>query len=172
MLSQTSITPYVEEIVGQFKTTGLNRIFEILEWIHKNLKLDSNNEYKSENFRVRTASQIIESRKLTGCTDYALVFLSLVRASGFEARYVETIETKWIENGGEPILGHVFAEVNIDNAWYIIDPQGATIKAWYGKRYAIYAKGNDSWDIGIRNFEDLREKFLEYREKYKSQKSI
>lgn len=95
-----------------------------------------------------------------------MVFLSLIRASGFEAKYVEAIETVWLERGCDEILGHVFVEVLLDNKWLIVDPQGAVIKAWYGRRYAIYAKGNDSWDLGIKNFDDLKNKFIEYREKY------
>jgi len=169
---QTDSTPQIRKIVSDFKNIGFARIFEILEWIHKNLKINSSEEYKNKNFRSRTSDEIIASGKLTGCTDYALVFLSLARVSGFEARYVEAIETKWLENGGEPILGHIFVEVNIENVWYIIDPQGATIRAWYGKRYVIYDKGNDSWDIGIKNFQDLQEKFLEYREKYNSNQKL
>ena len=172
MISQTAITPRIKEIAGKFTDTGLDRIFEILKWVHKNLKADSGEEYKADNFRTRTADQIIESGKLTGCTDYALVFLSLARASNFEVKYVEAIETKWMEEGGERVLGHVFAEVHLHNTWYIVDPQGALIKAWYGKRYVIYAKGTDSWDIGIRNFEDLKKKFSEYREKYNTQKIV
>jgi hypothetical protein len=162
-MTQTEITQDIKNITSGFKTDGLSRIFEVLTWIHKNLKLDQNEEYKKEYFRTRTSEEIIKSKKLTGCTDYALVFLSLIRASGFEARYVEAIETAWLENGGDKILGHIFAEVLIGNDWFIVDPQSAVIRAWYGKRYVIYAKGQDSWDIGIRNLDDLRSKFLEYR---------
>ncbi len=79
---------------------------------------------------------------------------------------MEAIETAWLERGGDEILGHVFVEVLFDDKWLIVDPQGAVIKAWYGRRYAIYAKGNDSWDLGIKNFDDLKNKFIEYREKY------
>ena len=158
---QADITLQTKEISSKFTSTGLDRIFEVLKWIHRNLKTDFSEEYKEENFRTRTSSQIIESGKLTGCTDYALVFLSLIRVSGFEARYVEAIETKWLEEGGGQILGHVFVEVCLNGSWYIVDPQGAVIKAWYGKQYVIYAKGNDSWDIGIKSFRDLKEKFSE-----------
>jgi len=80
---QTEITQNIKDIVSGFKTIGLDRIFEVLVWIHKNLKLALNEEYKKEYFRTRTSEEIIESKKLTGCTDYALAFLSLIRASGF-----------------------------------------------------------------------------------------
>ncbi len=167
-MTQTEATPKIKDIVSSFKTQGLDGVFEALEWIHKNLKRDLDEEYKSEHFRKRTATEIIESGKLTGCTDYALVFLALVRAIGIEAKYVEAIETDWLKEGGEHIKGHIFAEVKIGDSWYIVDPQAAVIKAWYGRRYEIYARGEDSWDVGIKSFEDIKEKFRIYREEYLS----
>jgi len=163
---QTEITQNIKDIVSGFKTIGLDRIFEVLVWIHKNLKLALNEEYKKEYFRTRTSEEIIESKKLTGCTDYALAFLSLIRASGFEAQYVEAIENKWLEEEDVRISGHVFVEVKIGEHWYIVDPQGAAIKAWYGKRYSIYAKGRDSWDIGIVDFKTLQRKFCAFKKEF------
>lgn len=168
MPSQTNITSSIEEISKPFRLEGVGRVFEILSWIHHNLRLDLDENYKKKYFRARTAEEIIETGKLTGCSDYALVFLVLAKASGFKTRYVETIQTDWLKEGGDKILGHVFVETLIDekSGWLIIDPQNAVIRAWYGKRYVVYAKGEDSWDIGIRNFTDLKEKFFEYKEKY------
>lgn len=171
-MTQTETTPKVLEIVSALKTQGLDRILNALSWIHKNLKRELDEEYKSEHFRKRTATEIIESGKLTGCTDYALVFLALIRASGIDAKYVEAIEVDWLKDGGNQIKGHIFAEVKLKDSWYIVDPQAAVIKAWYGKRYEIYARGEDSWDIGIKNFDELKEKFQAYRKEYlKRQKS-
>lgn len=165
-MNQTEITSGIQSIADGFVKTGIDRIFEVLEWVHKNCKPENDPAYKKEHFRTRTAEEIIESKKLTGCTDYALVFIVLMRASGYETEYAEVIEDRWLEQGGEDIRGHVFAEVNIDGKTYIVDPQGACIKAWYGKRYVIFAKGKDSWDIGIKDFKDLREKFEKFREKW------
>lgn len=165
-MRQTETTQAIMDITAGFEKQGLGRVFEILNWIHKNLKRDSDEEYKSENFRKRTAEEIINSGKLTGCTDYALVFLALVGVSGLEAKYVEAIETEWLKNGGDHIKGHVFAEVKLEDEWVIVDPESATLRAWYGKRYEIFAKGEDSWDIGIYNMEELKQKFLDYKSKF------
>lgn len=165
-MNQTEVTREIQTIASVFSAVGWRLIFEVLAWIHKNLQFVQDERYKKEHFRTRTTQEILESKKLTGCTDYALVFLSLVRARGYDARYVEAIETVWLEQGGDAILGHVFVEVLLDGAWVIVDPQGATMRAWYGKRYAIYAKGKDSWDIGIRNFDDLKKAFVRYREDF------
>lgn len=165
-MNQITITPSIKVIAEGFYKKNVGRIFESLEWLHKNCKPENSLEYKEKNFRTRTAEEIIESKKLTGCTDYALVLIALMRASGYKTTYVEAIEEKWLQEGGKNISGHVFAEVVIDGTTYIVDPQGACIKAWYGRRYVIFAKGNDSWDIGIKSFKDLKESFENFREKW------
>jgi len=157
-------TQTISTIVQNFKTNGFDLIFEVLSWIHKNLKSRNEPEFKSEVFRKRSTSEIIESGFVTGCTDYALVFITFMRAKGIPAKYIEAVSTKWLESGDPEYLeGHVFSEVLLNNKWYIVDPQGAVIKAWYGKRYEILAEGLDSWDIEVKNLEDLKKKFLEFR---------
>lgn len=167
-MTQTEITDKIKSIEKSFNKKGIDRIFEVLEWVHKNCKKERDEEYKKSNFRNRTATEIIDSGKCTGCTDYALVFITLMRASGFNVEYVETIEEDWLQNGSDDIKGHVFAEVEIDGERYIVDPQGALIKAWYGKRCVIFKKGKDSWDIGIKSLKDLKDKFFAFREEYLS----
>jgi len=160
---QTQITEKIETIADGFKSSGLDLIFEILNWLHKNVKPKTDSEYKNEFFRKRTAEQIIDSGYATGCTDYALVFTTLVRAKNIPAKYIEAISTQWFEKGDlEHLEGHVFSEVQINNNWYIIDSQTAVIKAWYGKRFEILEEGLDSWDIGVRNIEDLKKKFEQF----------
>jgi hypothetical protein len=163
---QTKITDDIKSIANEFKSSGFDLVFEILNWIHKNLKQTDDKEFKKEFFRKRTADEIIKSGRLTGCTDYALVFISLVRAKGIPAKYTETIRESWLEKPDMEMLeGHVFSEVEINEEWYIVDPQGAVIKAWYGKRFQKIADGLDSWDIGIRSLDDLKKEFLKYKDK-------
>jgi len=165
---QTKITEYISGIIKDFKKSGIASVLEILNWMHKNIKEKQLSPgEKAKIFRKRTADEIIRSGFATGCSDFSLVFVALVRARGIPAKYVETIEIEWLENGGESsIRGHVFAEIYFDGELFIVDPQGALIRAWYGKRYVVYAVGLDSWDIGIENFEDLKNKFSEFREKW------
>lgn len=162
---QTKITEKIRGIAADFNTHGIDLILEILNWLHKNIKLKADSEYKNELFRKRTAEEIIESGLATGCTDYALVFVTLTRAKEIPTKYIEAISTQWLEKGDlEHLEGHVFAEVFINNRWYIVDPQGAVIKAWYGKRYQILGEGLDSWGMGVKNLEDLKNKFLDFKE--------
>ena len=98
-----------------------------------------------------------------------MAFIILARVKKIPTRYVEIIRRRWLEEGKNDFIeGHIFAEVYLNNHWYIIDPEEASIKDWYN-RWIIFRRGLDSWDIGIRNFKDLKEQFLEFRAEYKSQ---
>lgn len=164
---QTKITDLTKEISVIFESRDLDLIFEILGWIKKNLKKKELGREKIDLFRKRTAEEIIKSGFLTGCTDYALAFIVLARACHIPTKYVEAIRNKWLDIGTEEYLeGHVFAECFINNKWYIIDPEEGDIKSSYG-RFQIYAKDLDSWSLGIKNFDDLKVKFLEFRKNYK-----
>jgi len=161
--NQISITPTINRISKSFKSEGLFLVMDILKWIHTNLKFNNDNIYKSKVFRKRTADQIIRSRLVTGCTDYALVFIALARAKGIPTKYVETISKEWIKKPDiNDIKGHVFAEVYMNKKWYIIDPEAGAIRHSYGKKYKLVEKGLDSWDVGIKDINTLRLKFKKF----------
>lgn len=160
---QTKVTENISKIASEFTEAGFDLIVQITKWIHKNLKSNNDKKMKAEVFRKRTADQIIKDGFTTGCTDVALVFIALARAKKIPAKYVEAIRRKWIESGDEDFIeGHVFAEVYINNQWHIIDPTEACLKFWYD-RWLIFAKGLDSWDIGIHELSELKQKFLDFR---------
>jgi len=162
---QTEITTKIEKIAQSFKKEGIDLVFEILSWIYKNIKFNQENKMKL--FRQRTADQIIKDGFATGCTDWALIFIVLARAKKIPTIYVETIRKRWLEEGEEDkIEGHIFAECFIDEKWHIINPEQATIHGWY-EPYIIFKKGLDSWDIEIKNFDDLKNQFLEFKNEYK-----
>ncbi|MFC1700600.1 transglutaminase-like domain-containing protein [Patescibacteria group bacterium] len=165
--SQTEITPDIQKIAESFTKQGLDLILEILQWIHPYFEHQSSD--KKNIFRKRTADEIIKSKMVTGCTDYALVFIALARAKGIPTKYIETIRRRWLDIGKEDqIEGHIFAECFINNNWYIVDPQEHTIRIDY-LRFEIYKKGLDSWDIGIHNFDELKEQFLKFKRERKSE---
>lgn len=160
---QTKITENISKISSEFTEADFDLIIQITKWIHKNLKPNHDKKMKTEVFRKRTADQIIKDGFTTGCTDVALVFIALARAKKIPTKYVEAIRRKWIESGDEDFIeGHVFAEVYINNRWHIIDPTEACLKFWYD-RWLIFAKGLDSWDIGIHELSELKQKFLDFR---------
>jgi len=160
---QTKITENVSKIASKFTGEGFDLITQILKWIHKNLKPNSDKKIKERIFRRRIAAQIIKDGFTTGCTDIALAFIVLARAKRIPTKYVEAIRNKWMETGDEDCIeGHVFAEVFLNGQWHIIDPMEACLKFWYD-RWIVYKIGLDSWDIGIHDFQELKQKFLEFR---------
>lgn len=160
---QTKITENISKISLEFTEVDFDLVIQITKWIHKNLTSNNDKKLKAEVFRKRTADQIIKDGFTTGCTDVALVFIALARAKKIPTKYVEAIRRKWIESGSEDFIeGHVFAEVYINNRWHIIDPTEACLKFWYD-RWLIFAKGLDSWDIGIHDLSELKQKFLDFR---------
>ncbi|MBU2081907.1 hypothetical protein KKH14_00530 [Patescibacteria group bacterium] len=165
---QTKITENILKITLKFTEENFDLVAQILKWIHKNLKPNSDKEIKDKVFRKRTADQIIKDGFTTGCTDIALVFIVLARAKGIPTKYVEAIRNKWMEAGDEDCInGHVLAEIFLNNKWHIIDPTEASLKFWYD-RWIVYKVGLDSWDIGIHDFQELKQKFLEFKKNFRA----
>ncbi len=163
--SQVEADPKIKNLVKNLDTDAIELIFDILRIIHKKLKADYQNPNKLKYFRQRTASEILESGISYGCTDYALVAIVLLRERGVRVQYVETFRKKWLESKEKNIEGHVFIEVKIDNQKYIIDAERACLMKWYD-RYVVYKKGRDSWDIGIKGFEDMKKVANNFRKNY------
>ena len=155
--TQTAITENIEKITNQFTAEKFAAVFEIFEWLHKNLTLVPDAEFKRDYFRKRMADEIIKSGMATGCTDYALVFCALARAKDIATAYVEALDADWVEHPDyDNVRGHVFCEVIIDGKMYVVDPQGAAVRPWMGKRYVVIGKGLDSWGLGVVDIETLK----------------
>ena len=78
--------------------------------------LRSNDSNKSEVFRRRTASEILESGYVTGCTDIALAFIVLARELGIPTRYVGTFDKQWLQdtNATGIHIGHIFVDIQLN----------------------------------------------------------
>jgi len=165
---QTEASKEIIKISSQFKLDSFDLILEIMGWLHSYFRPKP--EELEKVFRKRTADEIIKSRFITGCSDYALTFVALARAKKIPVRYVETISKEWLENGDlDHIQGHVFADVYINNEWYIVDPQDGSIKSRYAtfrRQQIVFGKGLDSWDLGIKDLNMMKKKFKDFKEKY------
>lgn len=164
---QTKATTRVLKIAKKFKGKDIDSVVQILEWIQDNIK-----KTKSKNvikiLRRRTADQIIKDGFSTGCGDYTLVFVALARAKKIPTKYVEAMSMKWKK--GQSLQGHTWAEVFVDNKWIVVDPtivsihfrrKGKILSSISG--YRIFDKGLDAWDLGIKNFNNLKERFMKYK---------
>lgn len=158
---QTEITERIKEIAGTIEGSFEEKISSILD-IVSDIKTEQEN--KNDVFRKRTADQILNDNFVTGCTDVALVFIALSRVLGMPAKYIETIDEPWLQNGGESIVGHVYVKVFDGSRWRIIDPIRKVIDADIQQdKMVIFREGLDSWDIGIDSFNSLSEAFNNFR---------
>jgi hypothetical protein len=179
---QTSVTPAIQLIADSITGESDQEIAEnIISWIQDNLEY---NDIDSLAKGSISTEEIIEKEEFSGCTDFALVFITLARAKEIPAIYVETIQQEFLEkvNSGEkvdgPFLGHVFADVYVDGAWKAVDPAGGYFttvdsscvsenqyegfNGCYNRKedgenvpYTIYEKGLDFSALGFNNKKDF-----------------
>jgi len=167
---QTKFTPQITQIAFEIKAKPESKTFEgkIREICNFVKYLPYNTENKSEIFRKRTADEIISSGFVTGCTDEALVFITIARNMNIPTKYIETIDSEFLrrdEKGGKNYRGHVYSGVfEKDKGWRIIDQTKRKIDADIESDGRVFFKeGLDSWDIGIRDFETLKKEFNKFR---------
>ena len=166
---QTKVTPQIKKLAEEFKEQdSLKSILNTLFWIDENIKM---NRERTDVFRERTADQILSDKYSTGCTDYAILYIAISRAMGIPTKYVELLSIRWLESDEEKIQGHVIAEVLVDDKRLFVDPTHGSISTKPTSGMVIYDKGLDSWNIGIKNRENLGAKFMKFREKWKKKQS-
>ena len=163
--SQTQITPEIEKIASEINGTVLEKTQKILDIEPTLVKM---RDFDERVFRKRTGAQIIQDKYITGCTDAALVFIVLARASGVPTKYIETINVEWLEKGGGHIGGHVYAQVydELQDKWIWVDPMFRKIDNPPRKGGVIFGEGLDSWDLGIKDHESLRREFEVFRNQW------
>ncbi|MDP1710327.1 MAG: transglutaminase domain-containing protein [candidate division WWE3 bacterium] len=171
---QTKPLDEVIEISKSIPGDGFDFVIGVMGWLDKNLKVERNRPDWNRLFNRRTASQIIEDGFATGCTDVALAFVALCRAKSIPTKYVEVIGKDWLgdQSGKGKIHGHTFAEIRLKNKWYVVDPDQKVIYATGNpyRFFEIFGTGLDTWDVGLHSFEELRDKFLEFKKNREPQK--
>lgn len=123
-------------------------------WIHKNIE-KSDAEFKIKYKFNRTAKEIWESGKSTGCTDYALIFATFARQLGISTTIFCTAEKNWliknINNEDFSIRsGHAFCECYYEGKWVLVDPTCKEIIEEYDANiitlpYSIGGKGCNTY---------------------------
>ena len=110
-------------------------------------------DFKGNNFRKRSASEIIESGFSLGCTEDCLVFLAVARQLGIKAVFVETIRSDDAKFVGDGSQGHCFAKVCLENcdenninSWIQFDTSSkysaSDVRSFYWENLAV-AIGKD-----------------------------
>ncbi|MEI6731707.1 MAG: transglutaminase domain-containing protein [archaeon] len=112
-----------EKVVECKKLFGLEKRLEYITGIIRGLGVFPDSDEKYRLRRARGAEDILASNKLTGCVDYSLILLSMVRELGIPARYVETFRQDFFDNPDKDgVSGHIFVDLFVDGEWREYNP--------------------------------------------------
>lgn len=140
----------------------------LYNYIHRHTKYPAfvSKKYIAEHKFQRTAEEIWKDKKMTGCTDYALVFSTLARKYGLPTTILDTVEQgcyEGIKNGEKlnGINGHAFCEVLVDGKWVLADPT-----------FKITEKSYDSQNVKLTGLHNVlgKKKFVPYARVIDTQK--
>ena len=151
---QSEITPKIKKIVKEFKGDTLEKIFQVLQWINKNISSEEDREKVIKIFACKNSDQLINEKKDTGCHDTTLLLVTFLRALKIPTKYVLGIDKKQPRKGG-----HCVAEAYIGKRWTLIDPTFFKLnfipsRSSFYKNNHIIKKGLDSWDCGVKTIDD------------------
>ena len=158
---QTIITPKIQEVVDNIPGEGPTLIKNISDYIKTMGAVQGSRE---PNFR-RTADEIIKDYKYDGCNEAGIVFVTLLRAKGKPATYIEALNRKVLENYSHQnpnLVAHIFIETEIDGQKRFVNSTTGEITDQIPTTHIEAARGLDSWDIGLKEgFADLQRLFEE-----------
>jgi len=154
--NQSKITFNIKNICSKFKGDDLEKIFQILSWIDKNMHEEKNRKKVLKLFATRTADQLIKEKNETGCHDTTLILVTFLRAIDIPAKYLLGIDKISPTRGG-----HCVGEAYVGGRWILIDPTYFKLElipsrsSFYKHNYII-KEGSDSWDCGIKTLKDWK----------------
>ena len=114
-----------------------SKLASLFCWINKNIEFErKDKDFVESNKFMRNAEQIWQSKKATGCTDYAIVFACFARQLGISTTFLHTAEQNYLNRlkSGERNnrhVGHSFCECFYDGRWVLVDPTFKKIEYEY-----------------------------------------
>lgn len=110
-------------------------LLSLFLWIHHNVKYSHEQDIQNLKF-MRSAQEIWESKKASGCTDFAILFATFARTLGIPTSILYTASVEWLEklkNGDESTMhiGHTFCECYFNSEWILVDPTSKRIEKSY-----------------------------------------
>ncbi len=149
------------------KQKDINSVYflaSLFLWIKNKVKYSREEEIQKLKF-MRTAKEIWESKKASGCTDYAILYATFARTLGIPTTVLHTAEYEWLQrlkNGGDSWMhyGHTFCECFFGGNWVLVDPTSEYIAREYNseKLELPYKVGGKSVFIPYFRGLDLGEK--------------
>jgi hypothetical protein len=163
---QTIATPLIRDIANALSTEE-NPLLTLEKLLISVSALPHQKSEQQNLMLRRTAHQIAEDGFATGCGDKGTLFCALARSAGMAVKYIETIDIKWLEHGGEPYCGHVYVSVwnPKSSSWLLTDPTQGTYKnvSFKKDKRVIMVEGIDSWHIGFRRMSELLHAMDQFR---------
>ena len=161
MDSQLELTDRIVEIASSVQGTGIDLVIGLKEKVYESLNFRVyGDEIKGHEKSIRwkrTADQIFQEGYVyegKACTDIVIAYLGLAKARGFDTRFVKVYRGFKV---------HSIAENLINNEWYIFDVasknsqlqkgqyfKGISINGW-----SLWKKGQDAWDLGLKEYNDI-----------------
>ncbi len=154
-----------EELLKYSDFVNDNKDFSTLKEIYTFIK-DTFKDGDSKKFET-SSTDIINSKILDGCTEYGLIFTTLLRLKGIPTVFVKSARRDWIKDLIEGkresnyVRGHIFLEVYIKGHWYLIDSALGKLYINYDKEnfslpsgYYVFSKSLDSWESGSNNLKN------------------
>lgn len=113
-----------------------NMLESLYLWIDHNVEFCKDKDFCDKYKFQRTAKEIWESKLMTGCTDYCLLFATFARQIGIPTTFLHTAEKNWLDRlkNSEDCkvhYGHSFCECFYNNQWVLVDPTVKKIQTNY-----------------------------------------
>lgn len=112
-----------------------NELESLFSWINHNVKFCHDEEFVKANKFQRTAKEVWESKKSTGCTDYAILFATFARQIGIPTTFLTTVSDTTVQAICDKNIqfhkGHAFCECHHNGKWVLVDPTFMKIEEDY-----------------------------------------
>lgn len=117
-------------------TTDLQKANAVFKFVRDNIK------YTYYDSSKKGAALTLKSRK-ANCSDQTNLLVALCRASGLPVRYIHGLNCYFLVS--KHTYGHVWAQILIDNVWYVADTTSSSntlgfVKNWNVKKYSLQSK--------------------------------
>jgi len=169
--SQTELSPNtIEKLNNLFPdSNNIEKIGKVHKWVKENFE-----KFRGGGKMVakKSAQQLYDERKLSGCNDWGLLQTAILRCLNFPVVFMNAANINWAkryrEDTSNPpeFSGHTFLEIYVKGHWILMDSTtGQYIEDYdfndpvlhiHKKRggYFVYQKGLDHWTMGIKSIED------------------
>ena len=170
LLTQAELAELAPEIVPRLNSrpAGLEQLANLFDWLRSDF---ASSNPGGSTIGATTARELLQSKSLSGCHDFALVFAAVARALGYPAVLADTAGLDWLKTAATGAkgryIGHVFVEVFVDGRWILVDAtNGPYVATGYdpgnpviplGKGYYAMRKGADTWGYGINSNQQLQQ---------------